>query len=329
MGRLIDSHGRVHTYLRISVTERCNLRCVYCMPSQAIEPGIRDESLSFAEITRLAAIFVQLGVNKVRFTGGEPLLRRDLVKLVDRLAGIQGLDTLGLTTNGVLLAEHARALRQAGITHLNVSLDSLRPERFARITTRDFFHRVRSGIDTALEAGFPGIRMNVVIVKGFNDDELFDFVEFVRDKPICVRFIEYMPFKANHWDSSGFLCFDRMRASIESRYQLIPCNSGEIHDSSARQYRIEGFLGSVGFITSLSDSFCAGCNRLRLTADGRLKTCLFYPAEVSLVDPLRAGASDAEVAAVITRAVKAKPRDHPRLEELISSTERSMIEIGG
>jgi cyclic pyranopterin phosphate synthase len=329
MGRLIDSHGRVHTYLRISVTERCNLRCVYCMPSQAIEPGIRDESLSFAEITRLAAIFAQLGVNKVRFTGGEPLLRGDLVKLVDRLAGIQGLDTLGLTTNGVLLAEHNRDLRQAGITHLNVSLDSLRPERFARITKRDFFHRVRSGIDAALEAGFPGIRLNVVIVKGLNDDELFDFVEFVRDKPICVRFIEYMPFKANRWNSSGFLCFDRMRASIESRYQLIPCNSEKINNSSARQYRIEGFLGSVGFITSLSDSFCAGCNRLRLTADGRLKTCLFYPAEVSLIDPLRAGASDAAVAAVITRAVKAKPRAHPRLEELTSSTERSMIEIGG
>ncbi|MFC1614473.1 GTP 3',8-cyclase MoaA [Gemmatimonadota bacterium] len=329
MGRLIDSHQRIHTYLRVSLTDRCNLRCVYCMPSPGTEPAGCDENMSSAEITRLARIFAGLGVNKVRLTGGEPLLRRDLEKLVERLAGMSGLDTLGLTTNGVLLAEQALALRRAGINRLNLSLDSLRPERFAGITTRDYFNRVLSGLDAALEAGFSPVRLNVVIVKGVNDDELVDFVEFVRDKPVHVRFIEYMPFRANRWNPSGFLSFDRMRRRIESRYSLIPCDSGENQSGTARQYRIEGFLGEVGFITSLSDKFCARCNRLRLTADGRLKTCLFYPAEVSLAAPLRDGAGDDEIAGIITRALAVKPKAHPPLKELINSTERSMIEIGG
>ena len=329
MGRLIDFHGRVHTYLRVSVTDRCNLRCVYCMPPQGIEPKTPDEGMSLAEITRLVEIFARSGVNKVRFTGGEPLLRKDLAKLVARAAGISGLKTLALTTNGVLLAEHAAELRQAGITNLNISLDSLRPERFARISLRDYFHRVRSGIDTALELGFPRIRLNVVIVRGVNDDELIEFVQFVRDKPVCVRFIEYMPFRANRWDRSGFLSFDRMRTRIESRFQLVPCDSGNPDSNTARQYHIEGFQGRVGFITSLSEKFCANCNRLRLTADGRLKTCLFYPAEVNLIDRLRRGENDAAVAATITRAVAAKPRTHPPLERLISQGQRSMIEIGG
>jgi len=329
MGRLIDCHGRVHNYLRVSVTDRCNLRCVYCMPPQGTRPKIRDESLSFDEITRLVEIFARLGVSKVRLTGGEPLLRRDLAALVERLAEIDGLNALGLTTNGVLLAEHAAELRRAGITLINISIDSLKPEKFARVTMRNFFHRVRSGIDAALEAGFARVRLNVVIVRGVNDDELVDFVEFVGDKPICVRFIEYMPFRANRWDPSGFLSFEQMRARIESRYRLISSDSVNAESGLARQYAVEGFQGSVGFITSLSEVFCSGCNRLRLTADGRLKTCLFYPSEVSLAGPLRAGESDAAVAAVISRAVAAKPRAHPPLERLISQGERPMIEIGG
>jgi len=329
MGRLIDCHGRVHTYLRVSVTDRCNLRCVYCMPPQGTRPKIRDESLSFDEITRLVEIFARLGVSKVRLTGGEPLLRRDLAALVERLAEIDGLNALGLTTNGVLLAEHAAELRRAGITLINISIDSLKPEKFARVTMRNFFHRVRSGIDAALEAGFARVRLNVVIVRGVNDDELVDFVEFVGDKPICVRFIEYMPFRANRWEPSGFLSFEQMRARIESRYRLISSDSVNAESGLARQYAVEGFQGSVGFITSLSEVFCSGCNRLRLTADGRLKTCLFYPSEVSLAGPLRAGESDAAVAAVISRAVAAKPRAHPPLERLISQGERPMIEIGG
>jgi GTP 3',8-cyclase len=329
MDRLIDTKNRVHTYLRVSLTDRCNLRCVYCMPSPGTVPAGCDENMSSAEITRLARIFAGLGVNKIRLTGGEPLLRRDLEKLVERLAGIKGLDTLGLTTNGVLLAEQARALRLAGINRLNLSLDSLRPERFAGITMRDYFYRVRSGLDTAFEAGFSPVRLNVVIVRGVNDDELVDFVEFVRDKPVHVRFIEYMPFRANRWNPSGFMSVQQMQKQIDSQYKLIPSDSAEQEFGAARQYRIEGYLGEIGFISSLSDKFCARCNRLRLTADGRLKTCLFYPAEVSLAGPMRAGADDDEIAAIITRAVAAKHKAHPPLKELIHSTERSMIEIGG
>ncbi|HEY9868377.1 MAG TPA: GTP 3',8-cyclase MoaA [Candidatus Obscuribacterales bacterium] len=324
---LIDRFGRKHTYLRISVTDRCNLRCQYCMPQEGIEWKPREEILTFEEIERVARVFVELGITKIRLTGGEPLVRKNLVRLVEALASMPGLETLAMTTNGVLLKDKAHALRQAGLTALNVSLDSLRRERFELIAKRDDHANVMAGIYSALECGFDPLKLNVVVMAGVNDDEILDFVEFVRDKPINVRFIEYMPFKDNEWKVSRVFSYGEMKGAIERRYRLEPLAAGP--GAVAKDFAVGGFLGSVSFITSMTDSFCASCNRLRLTADGSIKSCLFYPAEVFIREEIRAGITDDSLAALIRSAVLLKPPEHPPMEEILASENRAMIEIGG
>jgi len=299
------------------------------MPEQGIPCRDREEILTFEEITRLVGLFAQMGVNKVRLTGGEPLVRRNIDKLVQSLAAVPGIETLAMTTNGVLLEDYAIRLKAAGLNRLNVSLDSLRPERYRAITLRDEHHRVLIGIEAASAAGIHPLKINVVVIRGENDDELADFVEFARDKQAQVRFIEYMPFKNNRWLDGSFISGAEMLDRLRMNYTLLPLDSEQNSGSVAREYRIPDHRFTVGFISAMSDHFCYGCNRLRLTADGGLKTCLFFPAEVNLRQPLREGAPDEIICKMIGNALSGKRQEHPPNEQLRASSGQNMIQIGG
>ena len=329
MEPLIDSYGRTHTYLRLSVTDRCNLRCVYCMPPEGILRKDREEILSFEEIFRLTGLFADMGIRKVRLTGGEPLLRCGVERLVACIAAVPGIETVGMTTNGVLLKDHLEALQKAGLKLLNISLDTLRPERFGDITLRQNFSQVLEGLEAALKLGFAPVKLNVVVIRGANADELLDFVEFVRDRPVSVRFIEYMPFRANNWRQDRFMPFREMKSVIEEKYPLVPLDNPDDPSRVAREFSIQGFRGSVGFITSISEHFCGNCNRLRLSADGCMQLCLHNPGELNLRHLLRAGCPDEEIARLLRNALAAKPYEHHALESPCGGRDRTMIEIGG
>jgi cyclic pyranopterin phosphate synthase len=325
---LVDGWGRVHTYLRISVTDRCDLRCVYCMPPDGIAKRPRADLLTFDEIERVARLCARLGVTKIRLTGGEPLVRRDLPDLAARLAVLPGLGSLGLTTNGVRLRAHAAALRAAGVTHLNISLDTLRPERFERIALRGHFDEVMAGIEAALAVGFARVKVNMVVMGGVNDDELAHVADLARARPLHVRFIEYMPFAFNRWDRATFVPYRTMLDALRRVHPLVPLARTD-PSAVAREFTAPGFAGTVGFITSLSDHFCDACNRVRLTADGSIKTCLFHPAETNLRTALRSGAGDAELEGLLRAALRLKPDGHAPAEELVRLESRSMVAIGG
>lgn len=327
--QLVDSFGRTHNYLRVSVTDRCNLRCSYCDPQGVSRRTQCRETLSFAEIIRLVRLFAGMGVVKVRLTGGEPLIRENIEQLVERVVRIPGIETVGLTTNGVLLKDKLHALKKAGLSALNISLDTLRPERFSRITGRNQFHRVRESIDAALDEGFVPLKINTVIIRSLNDDELVDFVELACKAPISVRFIEYMPFSSNLWRNEDFVSWSQMRQVIERRYRLNPLRGRSEENTVAREYGIDGFTGRVGFITPLSSKFCHRCSRLRLTSDGHLKLCLHYPEEIDLVSPLRAGLSDKELAEMICSGLRKKPKEHEAVASVKLKGERKMAEMGG
>jgi GTP 3',8-cyclase len=325
--RLVDRFGRAHTYLRISVTDRCNLRCTYCMPTEGIAWKPREELLSYEEILRVARVFAGMGIRKIRLTGGEPLARQNLEVLVEQLALLDGVDTVAMTTNGIFLPEKAAVLKAAGLTALNISLDTLRRERFIEIAKRDELDRVLAGIDAALATGFSPLKLNVVVMAGINDDEILDFVEFCKGKPINLRFIEYMPFKDNRWHPAGVLPYLEMKRQIEGRYELLPLAAEP--GAVGKDFQLAGYPATVGFVTSMTDSFCGNCNRLRLTADGQIKSCLFYPAEVNIRDRLRAGIDDAGLENLIGQAVLQKPEAHPDMDTLLHVENRPMIEIGG
>ncbi|MCW5942084.1 MAG: GTP 3',8-cyclase MoaA [Fimbriimonadaceae bacterium] len=322
-----DSFGRRHTYLRVSITDRCNFRCGYCMPAEGVNWRPRTEILSFEEIERLVRLFVRGGVTKVRLTGGEPTVRKDLEELIERLARIEGLGEVWMTTNGSTLAKKADAYRTAGLKGLNVSLDSLRRARFAEITRRDELPKVLDGIDAALAAGFRPLKINVVVMAGVNEDELLDFADFAVDRPVQVRFIEFMPFKGNEWQRGDLYPAAQMREDLRTRYRLAPLTVGP--NAVAREFAIEGGKGSVAFVASMTESFCEGCNRLRLTADGMVKSCLFLRADGNLRDPLRTGADDETLARIVRDSLARKWKEHPPMENLLSTNDRSMLEIGG
>jgi cyclic pyranopterin phosphate synthase len=324
---LKDSFGRVHTYLRISVTDRCNLRCVYCMPYEGIIFKDNKQLLTFEEIVRLARIFVDMGVTKIRLTGGEPLVRRNLEVLAKQLKEIAGLETLAMTTNATLLAGKARSLKDAGLDALNISLDTFQKERFVQISRRDDFDQVMAGIEAAFEFGFSSIKLNMVVIGGLNDDEVMDFADFAAQRQVNVRFIEYMPFKNNGWAADRVVTFADIKQRIASKYELRPIETEP--SAVAKDFSIVGGKGSLSFISSMSDSFCATCNRVRLTSDGALKSCLFYPAELSLRDAMRAGADDERLLQLIREALWQKPEAHPPAEEIAAEENRTMIEIGG
>lgn len=325
---LTDTFGRRHTYLRISLTERCNLRCQYCMPEEGVPLKPKDEILTFEEIVRLARLFVAEGVDKLRLTGGEPLVRKDIEALAEQLGALPGLKMLALTTNGLLLPKKLPRLHAAGVNLLNISLDTLRPDRFRHITRRDGLETVQEAIRLALDLGYDPVKINCVVMRGVNDDELADFVAMTADAPVEVRFIEYMPFDGNGWTDRQMMPYAEMIAHLEVRFPTLERLADGPNDTS-KTYRVPGFRGRVGFITSMSEHFCSTCNRLRLTADGHLKVCLFGASEVSLRDLLRAGATDDDLRPILHAAVQRKKAAHAGMYEIARTENRPMILIGG
>jgi cyclic pyranopterin phosphate synthase len=297
------------------------------MPEHGIDWTPPPYILRSDEIVRLAKIFVGMGIRKIRLTGGEPLLRTTICDIATAIRSIPDLDCLAMTTNGIGLRKWAQPLHDAGLDSMTVSLDSLRPERFAAITRRDGFRDVMAGIEAALTSGFVPLKINIVVMRGINDDELVDFITWGRDRPVDLRFIEYMPFPDNHWSEAGLVSCATMRKNIGAAYELVPI----IVDASAvgKSFSLIGHQAKVSFVASMTESFCGSCNRLRLTADGHVKACLFNPDERPLRDILRDGGSDADIADAIRAAVVAKQAAHIPMQELTSVHNRSMIAIGG
>ena len=326
---LIDGHGRRISDVRVSVTDRCNFRCQYCMPAEGLPWLERDDVLSFEEIVRLVALLADMGISDVRLTGGEPLVRRDFPRLAAMLATVPGVEDLSVTTNGYLLERDAQALVEAGINRFNVSIDSLQRDRFFEMTRRDALPRVLAGLEAL--AQFPEahpIKVNAVAMRGFTEDEALPFAEFARSHPYEVRFIEFMPLDADHgWTPDSVLSGDEIRAAIGAVYPL-EAEPREAH-ATARVYRFADGNGKLGFINPVSEPFCGDCNRIRLTADGRLRTCLFSLNETDLRTPLRDGSSDDAVERIIRDAVWAKELKHRVNEPGFVQPARSMSAIGG
>ena len=323
---LTDSQGREINYLRLSVTDRCNLRCTYCMPPEGIPKLSHNDILSFEDLYRIAEQAVELGLNKIRVTGGEPLVRKGVVGFLEKLAAMPGLTELVLTTNGVLLPEMAADLRRAGVQRLNVSLDSLKPETFARITRGGNLQRVLDGLDAAEQAGFPEVKINMVVMRGVNDDEVLDFAALTLRKACAVRFIEYMPtMLAPDWRSL-WVPGRELLERIERQYSLQPLNAAE-RAGPARNFRIAGAAGTVGIITPISHRFCDRCNRIRITATGLAKGCLFAGDAVDLKPYLRAG--DEALRAVLLQVVTRKPMSHNLLAAQPAHSPFAMAQIGG
>jgi cyclic pyranopterin phosphate synthase len=329
MNKLIDQFGRQITYLRLSVTDRCNLRCRYCIPPTGINLIPRNEILSYEEMYRLTKVAVKCGINKLRITGGEPLIRRNIVDLISMLFQIEGLDDLGLTTNSTNLETTAKDLYQAGLRHINISLDTLNEAKYRWITRGAELTKTWLGIEKALQVGFQPLKLNVVVIKGFNDDELLPFARLTLKFPLAIRFIEFMPFNNRRfWSRTRYIPSQKMRDRINAQEELIPCHptGGQ---GIAQSYRLAKGLGTVNFISPLSDNFCSACNRLRLTADGHLRSCLFSGQEMDIKTPLRQGADDEKLASFFKRAAAQKPRQHELAHRLIQDTGRAMHAVGG
>lgn len=326
---LVDNFNRHIVNLRVSVTDRCNFRCTYCMPADGINFYDHPEILTFDEVERVARIAVSLGIKKIRLTGGEPLLRKDLPLLINRLVKIEGLKDIGLTTNGFRLKELAEDLYKAGLKRINVSLDTLKPEKFAAITRRDAFATVVEGLEEAERRGFNPIRVNVVVIRGFTDGEIIDFAALARRKPYQVRFIEFMPLDGdNTWSRYKFIPGREIINMIDSVYGLEPITNGPDPEPATR-YRFVDKKGEVGIIPTVSEPFCSNCNRIRLTADGNLRTCLFSTKETDLRTLLRNGYTDSDIAEIIISAVRDKEPGHLINTDSFVRPSRIMSQIGG
>uniref|UniRef100_A0A8C5VFA2 Molybdenum cofactor biosynthesis protein 1 n=1 Tax=Microcebus murinus TaxID=30608 RepID=A0A8C5VFA2_MICMU len=324
---LTDSFGRQHSYLRISLTERCNLRCQYCMPEEGVPLTPKADLLTTEEILTLARLFVKEGVNKIRLTGGEPLIRPDVVDIVAQLRRLEGLRTIGVTTNGINLARLLPQLQKAGLSAINISLDTLVPAKFEFIVRRKGNHPTgEHGWGTALMVPLSLGQVNCVVMRGLNEDELLDFVALTEGLPLDVRFIEYMPFDGNKWNFKKMVSYKEMLDTIRQQWPELE-RLPEEESSTAKAFRIPGFQGQISFITSMSEHFCGTCNRLRITADGNLKVCLFGNSEVSLRDHLRAGASEQELLRIIGAAVGRKKRQHAGMFNISQMKNRPMILI--
>lgn len=327
---LVDTFGRVHDNLRISVTDRCNIRCFYCMPETGVHFVDRREILDFEEIERFVRIAVSLGINKLRITGGEPLVRRDLPVLIRRLAAIPGIRDLALTTNGVLLPELAQPLYEAGLRRLNVHLDTLDRERFARITRRDDLGKVLAGLDLARRIGFSRIKLNAVAVKDLVEPDIVPLARFARANGYEVRYIEFMPLDAQGlWDRSRVLLADEIIETLSREIAPLKPVPDPDPRAPATEYAFSDGIGSVGFIASVSRPFCLNCNRVRLTADGKLRYCLFAIEEDDVKGLLRGGATDEEIAALIRRNIAGKWEGHEINSARFVAPPRPMYSIGG
>jgi GTP 3',8-cyclase len=329
MKPLVDGHGRPIGDVRISVTDRCNFRCQYCMPAEGLPWLQRDALLSYEEITRLVRLLASMGVHDVRLTGGEPLVRRELWRLVEQLAAIEDVHDLSLTTNGYLLTRQVDDLVRAGLRRLNVSLDALAPDRFFQLTRRDSLAQVLEGLEAAQQhPELRPIKVNVVALRDFTEHEVLRFAEFAMQNPYEVRFIEFMPLDADHaWTRDKVLPNAEIVAMIDAVYPLEPV--GRERHGTARRYRFADGEGAMGFISPVSEPFCGDCNRIRLTAEGELRTCLFSLHETDLRGPLRAGATDAELEEIVRDAVWRKELKHHVNDPGFVQPARTMSRIGG
>lgn len=332
-----DSHGRTIDYLRISLTDRCNLRCIYCMPEEGVRALAHEDILSLEEIERLVRIAAEMGITRVRLTGGEPLVRKGVVDLVRALKATPGIESVALTTNGIMLPRMAEELKAAGLSRVNISLDTLDPEQYAAITRRGSFDEAMAGIESAIEAGFSPVKVNAVVVKALNQDVL-SFARMSIDRPLHVRFIEYMPVGESAgacgcgWGKQDVIPSEELRATIDEQARAAgigPLRPASKHRPAgwgpARYFEFENARGTVGFISPLSRHFCSECNRLRLTADGKIRPCLFSDNEFDVRGVLRSGADDDAVRDVLYAALGAKPDDH---HDKVG-TDRGMSQIGG
>jgi cyclic pyranopterin phosphate synthase len=327
---LIDSFGRVHRNLRISVTDRCNIRCFYCMPNEQVKFRPRSELLTFEEIERFVRVVAGLGVQRVRLTGGEPLVRAEVVKLVAALARVPGIDDLAMTTNGLLLADHAEALKRAGLRRLNISLDTLCDETFRLITRREGLDRVLDGISLAQRLGFEKIRLNAVVIRGVTEEDVIPLAEFAREHDLEVRYLEFMPLDADRqWQDDRVVPGEAILARLESVFG--PLEPAERPDRSqpAVDYLLPGGRGRIGLISPVSEPFCHDCNRLRITAEGQVRNCLFSTVEWDARKILRGGGSDDELAELVRACIQAKKPGHGIDSPEFVRPERAMYQLGG
>jgi len=334
MQTLVDNFNRIHDYLRISLTDKCNLNCIYCNPSDYKTPKLeRNQILSFDELLRLIDIFTgKLGINKIRFTGGEPLVRKDVLSFFREVYSFKlkyGFE-IGLTTNGTLLEDKLIDLKNHGLDRLNISIDSLNPGKYKFITGKDNLNEVLRSVIKANQLGFNPLKLNVVVMKNINDDEILDFVDFIIDSNMNVRFIEFMPFGNNKWNKNDFISYNEIKNIIENKYHLNEITG--TRNLVAKDFSIEGKLGTVSFISSISDHFCETCNRLRIDAQGKMKLCLFSSGENELNFKKLlndSNISDEDISELIQEALQPKPKVHPDIAELIKLEENNMLNIGG
>ncbi|MFW9930871.1 MAG: GTP 3',8-cyclase MoaA [Candidatus Thorarchaeota archaeon] len=329
---LVDKFNRQVKNLRLSVIDRCNLRCRYCIVNETVNWIPTDNLLTFDEYIRLVKIFSSLGIHSIRITGGEPLVRPRICSLIGEISKISGINHVSMTTNGVLLDKNIDLLNQAGLKSLNISLDTLNPDKFYKITRRDQFSTVISNIKQALEYPIK-VKINCVALKNFNDNEFYDFVEFSIENDVTIRFIEFMPFNGNNWLEGSYIPSKEIKEIIEKKYTLIT-EPLEDPSQTSRNYKIEGNSGKIGFISSVSESFCQWCNRIRITAEGALRTCLHDSRESDLRHLLRAGSTDDQIKNLIKKSVFEKQKGHvdwidPSIIWNIPLDDREMIKIGG
>ena len=325
---LKDKFERVIDYLRISITDRCNLRCVYCMPKDGVKPFEHRDILTYEEIIRVAGIAATLGVRKIRITGGEPLTRKNISFLIASLRALNGIEDISLTTNGILLAKYARELADAGLTRVNISLDTLRPDRYREITRGGDIGPVLKGIDAAEEAGLLPLKINMVPIRHLNDDEIADFARMTLKTPRHVRFIEFMPIGSRDlWSDERYISTDELKRTVEKLGPLVPVRLRK--NGPARYFRFDGAPGVIGFISALTHHFCGDCNRLRLTSDGRLRPCLFSETEIDLKPALRQQSSDKEIERLLRLSIEVKPEGHNIDQREDLSSLKNMSRIGG
>ncbi len=332
MSLLIDRYQRVIDYLRISVTDRCNLRCLYCMPEEGLPLKDQDDILRYEELLRIARLAVSLGVTKIRLTGGEPLVRKGIVDFVGALHQIPGVQDLSLTTNGVLLSNCAADLAKAGLNRVNISLDTLKRERYGFICRKDRLENVWRGIESAEKHGLAPIKINFVVLRGINDDEVLDLAKLTITHPWKIRFIEFMPTgQQSFWGKDTYISMLEIKEQIETFRPLISLDLESPRDGNgpAVRFRFAEAPGEIGFISAISCHFCDSCNRLRITAEGKLRSCLFSDSEIDLKTPLRHGATDEEIKQILREGSHNKPKGHFINEEHFKKCHRSMAEIGG
>ncbi len=326
---LLDPFKRKINYLRIAVTDRCNLRCRYCMPEEGIPLISHKDILTYEEILMIVRVFAAEGISKVRLTGGEPLVRKEIVDFISRLSRMKEIKDLSLTTNGILLKESARDLKQAGLKRINISLDSLRRDRFFQITRRNSFEQVWAGIEEALRVGFSPIKINMVAIKGLNDDEIESFARLTLHLPLTIRYIEYMPSgNGEEWKESDLLTIPQIKSRLEKIGNLIHIPSGQ-WDGPAKRFRIEGAIGEIGLIGAVTSHFCEECNRIRLTPDGKIRTCLFSDNEIDVKEILRKDGSDQNLKEMLLLALRTKPERHHINTHQFKKCQRNMSAIGG